>query len=175
MIDIGCGPNKAPGYVGIDRISFPGVDIVCDAGNDEWPITDGCVIKAKSSHFLEHLTAVERVHFCNELYRVLAPGGTCELVVPHWSSCRAYGDPTHQWPPVSDFWFYYLDRDWRKANAPHTDIENWDKGYSCHLGAEWAYSMNPVWATRSLETQTFAMGNYREAVMDIIATLTKKA
>lgn len=29
-IDIGCGPVKESGYLGIDRTHYPGVDIVCD-------------------------------------------------------------------------------------------------------------------------------------------------
>ncbi|MEK3834522.1 methyltransferase domain-containing protein [Paenibacillus sp. FSL R7-0128] len=29
-IDIGCGPGKESGYLGIDRTQYPGVDIVCD-------------------------------------------------------------------------------------------------------------------------------------------------
>ena len=69
-------------------------------------------------YFVEHLDAKERIHFVNEAHRVLRPGGQMHLVTPDWSSCRAYGDLTHKWPPVSEFWFFYLDKDWRAANAP---------------------------------------------------------
>jgi len=120
-LDFGCGPHKREGFHGVDQTAFPGVDTVCDLTVTPWPWADNSVAEAHASHFIEHLDAWQRVAFCNELYRVLVPNGTCSIVVPHWNSCRAYGDPTHQWPPVSEFWFYYLNKDWRMANAPHCD------------------------------------------------------
>jgi SAM-dependent methyltransferase len=172
-IDIGCGSKKQEGHIGLDRIAFEGVDHVLEIGRDPWPFDDGSVDEAYSSHCVEHLTSEERVHFANELYRSLKPGGKCTLIVPHWASCRAYGDPTHQWPPVSEFWFYYLSKKWRDENAPHTDRDNWDKGFSCDLEATWGYGMHPSLGTRNAEYQQFAVNNYKEAVSDIHATLTR--
>lgn len=175
-LDIGCGKKKQPNFVGIDLIPFDGVDHVFNAGRDKWPFDDGCVDEAYTSHFVEHLTALERVHFCNELYRVMKPGAKCTLIVPHWSSARAYGDPTHQWPPVSEFWFYYLSRKWRldDGNAPHTDASNWEHGYSCDFECTWGYGMHPTLHARNTEYQQFALNFYKEAVQDIHATLTKR-
>jgi hypothetical protein len=173
-LDLGCGPNKREGFTGVDRIAFPGVDHVVDIGVDAWPFVDGSVEEAYSSHFVEHLTAVERIHFVNELYRVLQPGASCQIIVPHWASHRAYGDPTHQWPPIGEMWFFYLDKDWRASNAPHTDKANWQYGYDCNFTATWGYALNPALGVRSQEYQQFAVENYKEAVFDIHATLTKK-
>jgi hypothetical protein len=88
--------------------------------------------------------------------------------VPHWASCRAYGDLTHQWPPVSEFWFYYLGKDWRAANAPHND------GYTCDFDATWGYTLHQEIAARNQEYQIHAMNFFKEAAQDIVATLTKK-
>jgi predicted SAM-dependent methyltransferase len=173
-LDFGCGPNKRDGFEGVDRIAFPGVDHVLDIGTAAWPWKDGTVLEALASHFVEHLTATQRVHFCNELYRVLIPGGTCQIIVPHWASCRAYGDPTHQWPPVSEFWFYYLSKDWRGGNAPHTSKEHTPDGFACDFEATWGYSLHPSLHARSAEHQQFATANYKEACQDIVATLKKK-
>lgn len=173
-IDIGCGTKKQSGHVGLDRIAFDGVDHVIDLGQDRWPFADGSVSEAYTSHFVEHLTALERVHFCNELHRVLVPGGKCTLIVPHWGSSRAYGDPTHQWPPMGEFWFFYLLRKWRDENAPHTDARHWPQGYSCDFDATWGYGMAPSLLSRNQEFQQFALNHYREAVYDIHATLIKK-
>ena len=136
-LDLGCGPNKREGFLGIDRHAFPGVDQVVDLTVTPWPWEDNSVIEAHASHFVEHLDAWQRVAFCNELNRVLHPGGTCQIIVPHWASCRAYGDPTHVWPPVSEFWFYYLSKEWRLQNAPHTDISVDPEGFDCNLEATW--------------------------------------
>jgi hypothetical protein len=172
-LDFGCGPNKRDGFLGVDRHPFPGVDQVVDLTVTPWPWADGSVIEAHASHFLEHLDAWQRVSFCNELDRVLHRGGTCQIIVPHWASCRAYGDPTHVWPPVSEFWFYYLSREWRLQNAPHCDISTTPKGFNCNLEATWGYSLRPDVTVRNQEFQQFAIGNYKEAVQDMIATIRK--
>ena len=131
-LDLGCGKNVREGFVGVDVRNF-GQPITADL-TKAWPWKDGTVSEAHCSHFLEHLEAEERIHFVNELYRVLVPEGKCQIIVPHWASCRAYGDMTHRWPPVSEFWFYYLNKDWREQNAPPND------GYQCNLEATWGYS-----------------------------------
>lgn len=167
-LDFGCGPNKREGFLGVDSRPFDGkVDVVHDL-RTPWPWTDNSVEEANASHFVEHLTANERVHFVNELWRVLIPGGKCQIITPHWASCRAYGDLTHQWPPVSEFWFYYLSREWRAANAPHND------GYTCNFEATWGYSFHNMLMVRNQDFQQFAMQFYKEACQDIICTLTKR-
>jgi SAM-dependent methyltransferase len=173
-LDFGCGPNKKEGFVGIDSIAFPGVDHVLDIGTERWPFDNETVDEGHASHFLEHLTASQRVHFFNELYRVLKPGAQATIMVPHWGSCRAYGDPTHQWPPVSEFAFYYLNREWRAGNAPHTDIAHNPRGFDCHFEATWGYGMHPLLHARNPEYQQFALSWYKEAASDLIATITKR-
>lgn len=171
-LDLGCGPHKREGFTGVDHTAFPGVDIVHDF-NDPWPWGDNSVEEAHCSHCIEHFDAMERVHFLNELYRVLKPGAKCTVIAPHWSSCRAYGDPTHKWPPVSEFAFFYWKKDWRLANAPHTDASNLKDGFNCNFDVTWGYSMEPGVAARNQEYQQHAMTYFKEACQDVIATLTK--
>jgi hypothetical protein len=172
-LDLGCGPNTREGFEGADQYSFDGkVKHVIDL-RKPWPWADGSVSEAHSSHFIEHLTAMERMHFCNELFRVLVMGGTCQIITPHWASCRAYGDPTHQWPPVSEFFWYYLSKEWRKSNAPHTDASLNPQGFNCNFAATWGYSLRPDLNTRNGEYQQYAIANFKEAATDMITTLTK--
>lgn len=173
-LDLGCGTRKKPDHIGIDRIAFPGVDHVLEVGRQRLPFKTDSVTSIWSSHFVEHLPAVERIFMLNEAFRVLKPGGAMTMVVPHWASSRAYGDPTHQWPPIGEMWFYYLSRAWRLVQAPHTDVSNWAQGYSCDFDATWGYGVNPTFQVRSQEAQEFAANFYREAVFDLQATLTKK-
>jgi hypothetical protein len=172
-LDFGCGPHHREGFEGVDIIEFVGVTHVCDLRKSPWPWKDNSVAEAHCSHFLEHLTAAERMTFVNELERVLVPGGTCQVITPHWASCRAYGDPTHQWPPVSEFWFYYLNREWRDQNAPHTDAKHLKGGFACNLIATWGYGLRPDMLVRSQEWQQFAIANYKEVASDTVATLKK--
>jgi hypothetical protein len=166
-LDLGCGKAKREGFLGVDARAFEGVDQVVDL-RKPWPWKDGAVEEAHCSHFVEHLTAAERIHFVNELYRVLIPGAKCQVIVPHWASCRAYGDLTHQWPPVSEFWFYYLDKGWRTQNAPHNDF------YTCDFNITWGYSLHADIQLKNAEHQQYAAQFYKEAVQDIIATFTKR-
>lgn len=172
-LDLGCGSQKKPGFYGIDLISFPNVDLVFDLAKEgSWPFQSDSIEEAHSSHFIEHLDALERVHFVNELWRVLKPGAKCTIITPHWSSCRAYGDPTHKWPPMGEFALFYWKKDWRIANAPHTDIEHNPNGFKCNFEATWGYSLNPEVALRNQEYQQYAMQFLTEARLDMIATLT---
>jgi SAM-dependent methyltransferase len=172
-LDLGCGPNKKEGFLGIDQFPFPNVDHVLALGREPLPFGDGSVDEVHASHFLEHLTATERCQLLNELYRVMKPGAKATIITPHWGSSRAYGDPTHQWPPIGEMWFYYLSRDWRASQAPHTDKKNWPEGYDCNFEATWGYAVNPVHATRNMEYQQFAMANYKESILDTHATLVR--
>jgi hypothetical protein len=171
-LDIGCGKNKREGFTGVDQFKMDGVDIVMDV-RKKWPWKDGSVEEVHCSHFVEHLTGVERVHFCNELYRVMKKDAKASIITPHWCSNRAYGDFTHQWPPVSEMWFYYLSKDWRESQAPHTD-SRWNKdGYSCNFACTWGYSLHPSIANRNQEYQQDALTFKKEAAQDIIATMVK--
>ena len=170
-LDLGCGPNKRENFKGVDSRAFVGVDYVVDLTQAPWPWADNSVSEAHASHFVEHLNAAQRCTFVNELYRILIPNGTCSVIVPHWASCRAYGDPTHQWPPVSEFWFYYLSREWRAANAPHSDKQWNPDGFDCHFEATWGYNLRQDLLVRNQEFQQFAIANHKEAIQDMQATL----
>lgn len=173
-LDIGCGKNKREGFEGVDIIKFEGVDHVIDM-REPWPFEDESVEEINASHFLEHLTNLndkwERVKFFNECYRVLIPGGKVTLAFPHWNSARYYGDPTHK-EPFSEWGFFYLDKDWRDVQAPHTG--ELGKLYTCNFNWTYGYSLHPSLLVRNQEYQQHALTFFKDAAQDIIATLTKK-
>lgn len=167
-LDVGCGKHKQPDHIGIDEIAFEGVDIVLNAGKDRLPFEDNSVDHIHTSHFMEHLEVSERIHFVNEAHRVLKEGGTLFIATPSWSSCRAYGDLTHKWPPVSEFWYQYLNKEWREVNAPHNTF------YTCDFIVSGAGGvLHRDVDIRSDGFKQFAMMYYKEAAQDLQATLTK--
>lgn len=172
-LDLGCGKNPKEGFTPVDSIKFTDATVVADL-RQKWPWEDGSVEEVNASHVLEHFERRERVHFMNELYRVLKKDGKATIVVPHWASNRAYGDMTHCWPPVSEMFFYYLDKNWRKANCPHDDSEFNPEGYNCDFAATWGYSLRQDLLVKSPDTQQFALSNYKEAAQDTIATLVAR-
>jgi len=169
-LDIGCGKNKIAGWTGIDAIVFDGVDIVHDVRERPWPFEDDSVDEVHSSHFLEHLTGTERISFFNEMYRVLKPKATARIITPAWSNERAYGDPTHQWPPVTSWTYLYLNKDWRTGNAPHVS-------YTCDFDAVMCGTLDPndtFVSLRNDETKGNLMRYNINTNVDLIATVTKK-
>ncbi len=166
-LDIGCGKNKRPGFAGVDAIDFPGVDHVLDVRKTPWPFVADSVQEVYCSHFVEHLTGAERVGFFNELYRVMAWEATARVIVPSWTNDCAYGDPTHQWPPVSGWMVFYLEKSWRDRNAPHV-------GYTCDFDGRTATSSEQWLNTQNQDVKTFAVQHYVNSASELIFTLVKR-
>jgi hypothetical protein len=172
-LDLGCGKNKKEGFLGVDRRKFEGVDVVQDLLKP-WQWKDDTVAEIHMSHALEHFSGRERVFIFNEMYRVMQTGAKATIITPHWCSNRAYGDFTHQWPPVSEMAYYYISKKWRLENAPDTDIQWNPEGYSCDFQATAGYSsIHPGLQSRNDEAKQFAFAYYKEAAGDMIATLVK--
>ncbi len=197
-LDLGCGKNKlGPDWTGVDSIAFPGVDVVvnlaqrihgggcltnvggrecnCDANRRDrsppfakWPWPDDSIDEVRCSHFVEHLEVDERIHFVNELWRVLKPEASAAITTPYGFSERAFGDLTHKWPPVHMFWFLYLDANWRAVNAPHNAF------YTCNFYVESWPVLRPELQIRSQEYQQAAYQEQINAALDINARFVKK-
>jgi predicted SAM-dependent methyltransferase len=165
-LDLGCGINKKEGFLGVDIEKFDGVDVVADL-TKKWPWTDESVEEVHCSHVVEHLTGKQRIHFFNELYRVLKKGGKATVIVPHWTFAGAYGDPTHQWPPMSEWAWLYLNAEWRKGNAPHV-------GYKCNFNVTSFPTHDGRLNGRNQEYQQFAFSNYINNWRDMVANLIKE-
>jgi SAM-dependent methyltransferase len=183
-LDLGCGTKKQEGHIGVDLLPFKGVDHVLDIGNKRWPFKNNSVDEAYSSHCIEHLTQNERTTFFNELYRVLKPGAKATIIIPYWASCRAYGDPTHEWPAVSELYWSYLSKAHRLSEAPAVDISappdprpepRGRRRLSCDFEATWGYGLHGSLQFRNADYQQFAVNHYKEAAQDMMATLTKRA
>lgn len=175
-LDLGCGTLKKEGYIGVDKYKFLGVDVITDLAKDVWPWDDNSVDEVHCYNFIEHLTnfneKYERIHFFNELFRVLKKDAVANIAFPHWCSIRYYGDPTHC-EPFSEFGFFYLNKEWRIKNAPHTDKEWNEKGYNCNFESTWGYSVRKDLLNKNKEEIEQAVNIEKEAIQDIIAKLTK--
>lgn len=176
-IDIGCGKNKRPEFIGIDAIAFEGVDHVLDVTTTPLPFEAGTVDEVYSSHFVEHLDRFQRCAFFNELYRVMKVGAKALIITPHASHARAYGDPTHQWPAITEWFYPYLNRTWRESQAPHSDAKYWAPGYNCDFesvgGSSWDPNHEDI-KGKNEHMMRFATRNFRDVCQDLHMTLTKR-
>ena len=88
-LDLGGRFNCPPGYRSVDLLD---ADLTFDL-NGPWPLEADSVGVLRAYHVLEHLP--DTIHFFNEAYRVLAPGGVLLIEVPSTNGAGAFGDPTH--------------------------------------------------------------------------------
>lgn len=76
----------------IDVTPLPGVNLVCDL-TQGLPLVSGSVDEVVCVHVLEHIGDLKGI--MREIHRVLKPGGTLKIWVPHCFSPIAFGDSTH--------------------------------------------------------------------------------
>jgi SAM-dependent methyltransferase len=96
----------------VDRLLLPGVRVVADTGR-ALPFRNGSIDFLRAFNHLEHLSDVVAV--MEEIHRVLAPGGTAEITVPHFSNPHYYSDPTHVRPFGLYSFDYFVARDRQRA------------------------------------------------------------
>lgn len=87
-LDVGCGPKKLPGYLGVDIEAISGVDYVVDLDSQLLPFKDNTVDEIYCSHFMEHVE--DPVKILREFYRVLKNNGTLIIIVPHYKNPYSY-------------------------------------------------------------------------------------
>jgi predicted SAM-dependent methyltransferase len=92
VVDLGCGPNKVPGALGIDMRAVVGVNAVCDV-EQALPRRTNSVDVVWLRHVIEHIRNL--IGLMEEVYRISRPGGAVEIVVPYYTSRGAFRDPTH--------------------------------------------------------------------------------
>jgi ubiquinone/menaquinone biosynthesis C-methylase UbiE len=93
-IDLGCGPSKKAGYLGIDKLPLPGVDFIADLETGLGFLPDDSVHEIYTCHFIEHIDNLEL--FMKECHRVVKKEGIINIYVPHFSNPWFYSDYTHR-------------------------------------------------------------------------------
>jgi SAM-dependent methyltransferase len=111
VLDIGCGPHKRKGSIGIDAADLPAVDIVADVNEGLPFLPDESVDAVYSDHFLEHVDRLDYV--VGEIARVLRRGATASVSVPHFSNPYFYSDYTHSHFFGLYTFYYFVESQWQ--------------------------------------------------------------
>lgn len=90
-LNVGCGPLRIPGEIGVDRYPTAAVDVIADLMALPW--SAGSVDQVRLDHVLEHMDGRLAVPALLEAQRVLRPGGSIRVGVPDLgATCRAYAE-----------------------------------------------------------------------------------
>lgn len=95
VLDVGCGINKYPGSIGIDRIAGTRADVLCELDHFPYPFRDSSFDEVRAIHVIEHVSDVIRT--MEEFHRLARAGGEVFIVTPHYTDFSSFCDPTHRW------------------------------------------------------------------------------
>ncbi|MBL8679333.1 MAG: methyltransferase domain-containing protein [Myxococcales bacterium] len=93
-LDVGCGRDKLPGAVGIDKNPRSHADIIHDLDVRPWPIEDDSFDEVRALDVLEHVD--DFIGCVEEMHRVCRDGATIRVRMPFISSVDYFTDPTHK-------------------------------------------------------------------------------
>jgi SAM-dependent methyltransferase len=95
ILDVGCGPTKYPGSIGLDMNPATAADVICHLDRGGLPFRDNSFDQLRAEHVIEHVADV--IATMEEFHRVTKPGGTIFIVTPHYTDFSSFCDPTHRW------------------------------------------------------------------------------
>ena len=91
-LNLGCGTDIRAGWVNLDKVGLPGVDIAHDLEKLPLPFESESFDLVCAKDVLEHVNYIDLLR---EVHRILRPSGVFEIQVPHFTSIDNYVDPTH--------------------------------------------------------------------------------
>lgn len=104
QINLGAGADPTDGYVNVDMLDLPGIDVIHNLMEFPYPFEDNTAIDIRAVDVVEHLanyTADNRpsvIAFVEECHRILKPGGKLYIQTPGYKAEFAWQDPTHVRP-----------------------------------------------------------------------------
>jgi SAM-dependent methyltransferase len=92
-LNVGCGETKKDGYVNLDWSPLVKPDVTHDLNVLPYPFPDNTFDLIEAYHVLEHLD--KPFFIMKEFHRILKPGGTLHLRVPHFSRGFTHAEHAH--------------------------------------------------------------------------------
>lgn len=183
-LNLGSGNRPLEGYVNWDKEPSVVCELLVDLEVLPWPAANNSCEEIMMSHVLEHLgqTPTDFCRIMKEIYRILSPGGTLIVKVPHPRSEGYLGDPTHVRPITPQlmslfgkaYCAYCKERDW--PNTPlaiYLDIDLELKDTNFNLTPRWGEKFKQGNVTK--EELDYAIESFNNVVDEITMTLVKVA
>ncbi len=116
-VDLGCGSSKPEGFIGIDRMAMPGVDLIGDL-DGTLPLNTNSVDLLYASHSLEH--ARDIMHTMREIYRVCKHGAQVCIVAPYHEQKLNVANPYHL-----NVFNEHTPRFWTNSSFANVELEEY--------------------------------------------------
>ena len=156
-LNIGCGVDIKKGWVNLDSIHIPGVDIVHDIEKVPLPFETQDFDKILAQDVLEH---VDYIPVLKDLHRIMKLGGILHIRVPHFTSKNNFVDPTHRRMFSINTWdffirapatskhiekerAYYFDFSFERKSTCHITFEKSSRIFFYNRFAEWLFNLSP--------------------------------
>ena len=124
-LNLGCGFNKIPGFINVDRVSACDPDKLIDLDVTPWPFVTDSVDEVLFNHSLERLgqTTTGFFEIMKELYRICKVGAVVEINSTHPRHDLFINDPTCVRtisPESLSLFSKKLNDDWKKSQATNS-------------------------------------------------------
>jgi predicted SAM-dependent methyltransferase len=173
-LNLGCGENRMPGYLNVDKYGHP--DVLCDLEIFPWPWENSSVQEVRLSHVLEHLGETTAVYLgiIKELYRICKGGAKIDITVPHPRHDDFLNDPTHVrivTPDGMELFSKAKNREWIKgkfSNSPlglYLDVDFEIEHMNYILDSVWSVQLHGRKITEEQVNQAFR--NFNNVVKEI--------
>lgn len=114
-LNLGCGKWPLAGWINLDVVRLPGVDVVADlerCAETPLPFESDSIDEFLLSHLIEHIRSP--LSLMQELWRIARPGARLTVRCPYGHSDDAWEDPTHVRPYfIGSFGFFSQPYYWR--------------------------------------------------------------
>ena len=181
-LNLGCGKNRLPDHINVDRLADVKPDLVFDLNVTPWPWENDSVDEIYMSHVLEHLgeTTQTFLNIIVEIHRILKLAGKLTLRVPHPRSDGFTGDPTHVRPITPQLMSLFsrphcdtcVEKGWANTPLAHYLGINLElKTTNLNLLPRWGQQMKNGQLTEA--EITYAVETFNNVVDEIEMTLYK--
>jgi SAM-dependent methyltransferase len=102
-LNLGCGEHHKEGYVNLDWQPLTKPDVAHNLNSVPYPFSDDTFDLVEAYHVLEHLDKPFDV--MKELHRILKPGGTLHIKVPHFSRGFTHAEHAHGFDVTFPYYF----------------------------------------------------------------------
>jgi SAM-dependent methyltransferase len=176
-LNLGCGRSPLAGWVNVDTVQLPGVDVVADMEKAALPFADDSVDEILASHFLEHIH--NSLGLMAELHRVAKAGARATFHVPYGSSDDADEDPTHVRRYFWTSWGYFSQPHYWRADYGYRgdwELEDIVLAVDADLaGKAWGEAFDAVQRSRNVVREMVATLRAVKPIREPLRELQRKA